>query len=309
MKNEILTVSIEQIMPDLNQPRKDFNAERLAELVSSVKRYGIMNPLVVEEAEGGKYLLVDGERRYKAAQSAGLKEVPIIVQESKGATDRLIRQFHLQQQHQDWSSSEKAVAVFNLAEQLDLPVSEITKVLAIPEQTIADYMAFGELANRSAFVRSKIPVGIARSIRGVTRTVKSLYRNRLKEEFTKELQEELEEAIIERVQKGQMSTDKKEYATLRDAFVTDPSLIKKFIEEKDITAEKMFLEAGAQLQYFVRNSLYALYQSKNLLKSARALGLDKVIDQDMKLSNAIRNLLAELKDIEPLLATEDSVGK
>ena len=59
-KVETVLVALRSIAPDPHQPRKNFNPERLAELIASIKKYGIINPLVVEKLPTGKYLLVDG---------------------------------------------------------------------------------------------------------------------------------------------------------------------------------------------------------------------------------------------------------
>lgn len=76
-------VGVEQIHPSRFQPRKIFNDERLAELASSIKEYGVLQPLLVRELEGqpGNYDLIAGERRWRAAQLAQIHEVPVIVLE------------------------------------------------------------------------------------------------------------------------------------------------------------------------------------------------------------------------------------
>ena len=75
------TVAIEEVHPSPWQPRKTFDDARLAELAESIKAQGIIQPLVVREREGGGYELVAGERRWRAAQRAGLHEVPVVVRE------------------------------------------------------------------------------------------------------------------------------------------------------------------------------------------------------------------------------------
>ena len=70
-------VPINQIIPNRNQPRQDFNSEQLSELAESIKKSGILQPLTVKETEGGKFELIAGERRLRAAKQVGLKEVPV----------------------------------------------------------------------------------------------------------------------------------------------------------------------------------------------------------------------------------------
>lgn len=91
---EIMMLSLKDIVPDEHQPRSYFDAKKLASLKDSVNRYGIKNPLIVDKV-GNKYILIDGERRFKVAEDLGLKEVPVIVEEPKSETERLIEQFHM----------------------------------------------------------------------------------------------------------------------------------------------------------------------------------------------------------------------
>lgn len=75
------TASLEQILLPVKQPRHYFDPERQAQLVQSIREYGILEPLLVRPLESGRYELVVGERRYRAAQEIGLKDVPIVVRE------------------------------------------------------------------------------------------------------------------------------------------------------------------------------------------------------------------------------------
>jgi len=74
-------VPIEQIKPNPNQPRRSFDAEDLADLAASVREKGILQPLIVRPAVGGGYEIVAGERRWRAAQTAQLHEVPVLVRD------------------------------------------------------------------------------------------------------------------------------------------------------------------------------------------------------------------------------------
>src|SRR5512137_1633282 len=76
----LLYCGIEEILPNRSQPRKHFDEAKLQELAESIKEKGILAPLIVRRAEQG-YELIVGERRWRAAQKAGLKEVPVLVKE------------------------------------------------------------------------------------------------------------------------------------------------------------------------------------------------------------------------------------
>lgn len=75
------TLSIDQIIPNPNQPRRHFDADALEELASSIKNKGIIQPLVVRQKEGETYEIVAGERRWRAAQAAEVHDVPVVVRE------------------------------------------------------------------------------------------------------------------------------------------------------------------------------------------------------------------------------------
>ena len=68
------------IEPNQSQPRKDFNQELITELADSIKKYGVLQPLLVQK-KGDRYEIIAGERRWRAAKEAGLKEVPVVIKE------------------------------------------------------------------------------------------------------------------------------------------------------------------------------------------------------------------------------------
>lgn len=79
--SEYFLCPIEKIKPNRKQPRQYFDADKLDELVASIKQQGVVQPLVVRQAKGGTFVLVVGERRWRAAQKAGLKDVPVVIRD------------------------------------------------------------------------------------------------------------------------------------------------------------------------------------------------------------------------------------
>ena len=77
-------MDIYHIQPDKNQPRKNFDTETLNELAQSIKRSGVLQPILVREEKPNTYTIIAGERRWRAAKLAGLKTIPVIV---KNLTD------------------------------------------------------------------------------------------------------------------------------------------------------------------------------------------------------------------------------
>ncbi|MBQ3427903.1 MAG: ParB/RepB/Spo0J family partition protein [Clostridia bacterium] len=77
--NEIKNIPLKKIYPNPDQPRKYFDPEAMDALTASIERYGVLSPITVREAGDGKYELISGERRYRAAYKAGLKVIPCII--------------------------------------------------------------------------------------------------------------------------------------------------------------------------------------------------------------------------------------
>src|SRR5688500_15759130 len=78
----LLEVDVDRIAPNPWQPRLEMDASSLAELVQSIKEHGVLQPLIVTRADGDSYVLVAGERRWRAAKGAGLLTVPVVVKET-----------------------------------------------------------------------------------------------------------------------------------------------------------------------------------------------------------------------------------
>ena len=90
-------VDINLISPNPRQPRKNFDTEALNELVASIKEIGILQPPVVRVIADGRYELIMGERRYRAAKAAGLKKIPVIIRQT--ADNELLREALIENIH------------------------------------------------------------------------------------------------------------------------------------------------------------------------------------------------------------------
>jgi len=117
---------IEKIVPNTYQPRKIFNKEALEDLVASVKEHGVIQPLVVRRNQG-QYELVAGERRWRAAQKAGLKKVPVVVRDVTGDQSSLEMAIVENVQREDLNCIEEAIAYQQLADEFQLSHEAIAK--------------------------------------------------------------------------------------------------------------------------------------------------------------------------------------
>lgn len=249
-------LEINKVIPDPNQPRKAFPADEMRSLKESIKRRGIKVPLSVEKYEGGKYILEDGERRWRAAKDLGLKKVPVVISEAKSPTDRLIMQFEIQEQHAGWTPVEKAAALNKLAESLGGTLLEVCEMFGMLKHEKELYSSFASLTDKESYVRNEVPLHYAAPFRSIRNKVKELYAQELNEEFIRSDEKALEHALIRSVKDGSI-TKNRDIVRLKDAFVKNPALIKKYMGNKASTPDSLFIEAKAVGVYYLRNLMIA----------------------------------------------------
>lgn len=134
-----VSVAIADIVPNKNQPRKDFSEEALAELAESVKKYGVLQPIMVKPMPDTTYKIIAGERRYRAAMLAGLTEVPVIIRE---LDDREVSEVALIEnlQREDLNAVEEALGYKNLQETYGLTQDEIASAVGKSRSAVANSM-------------------------------------------------------------------------------------------------------------------------------------------------------------------------
>lgn len=139
-------VKISQLEPNENQPRKDFNQEQIRELADSIKRYGILQPLLVQK-KGDHYEIIAGERRWRAAKEAGIKEIPVVIREysrQQAMEIALIENV----QREDLNPVEEAQAYQRLMEEFHLTQEEIAERVSKNRATITNSLRLLKLDKR-----------------------------------------------------------------------------------------------------------------------------------------------------------------
>jgi ParB family chromosome partitioning protein len=127
---------IEEIKPHRGQPRKTFSPEKLDELAASIREKGIIQPLVVRR-KSDHYELIAGERRWRAAQKAGLREVPVVIQDV--SDDAALEMALIENiQREDLNAVEEAEAYHALQEQFSLSQEELAKRVGKDRSTVAN---------------------------------------------------------------------------------------------------------------------------------------------------------------------------
>ena len=155
---------IEEIVPNRSQPRKHFDESKLQELADSIKEKGILEPLIVRRVEGG-YELIVGERRWRAAQKAGLKEVPVIVKEIQGR-EALEVSLIENLQREDLNPIEEAEAFRRLTEEFEISQGELATRVGKDRTTIANALRLLKLPTevKNQLLQNRITSGHARAI-------------------------------------------------------------------------------------------------------------------------------------------------
>ncbi|HMH31111.1 MAG TPA: ParB/RepB/Spo0J family partition protein [Methylomirabilota bacterium] len=163
--DRIEKIPVGQLQASPYQPRRHFDEAALAELAASIKRHGIVQPLVVTPVKDGKYTLIAGERRWRAAQIAKLSTVPALIR-SSAELEQLELALIENVQRVDLSPLEQAVSIERLHEQFNLSYDDIAKRLGKANSTINNTVRLLRLpkAARDALAASKISEGHARAI-------------------------------------------------------------------------------------------------------------------------------------------------
>jgi ParB family chromosome partitioning protein len=149
-------VSIDSISPNPKQPRTVFNEEAMAELVASIKEIGILQPPVVRQTSPGRYELIMGERRFRAAKIAGLRSIPVIIRQTPD--NELLREAIIENIHRSQLNPlEEAAAYTQLLQDFNCTHDELAHKLGRSRPLISNTM---RLLNLPASVQSRVASGV-----------------------------------------------------------------------------------------------------------------------------------------------------
>jgi ParB family chromosome partitioning protein len=162
------TIAIEEIHPSSQQPRQSFDDARLDELAESIRAQGIIQPLVVRQRAGGGYELIAGERRWRAAQRAGLHELPAVVREV--APSRAFEMAMVENlQREDLNPLEEAAGYERLIDEFDYTQEELAARVGKDRSTVANALRLLRLPAgvRELVTGGRLSMGHARALLGL----------------------------------------------------------------------------------------------------------------------------------------------
>ncbi len=168
-KTGVVELKITQIEPDPDQPRKDFDLEKLEWLAESIKIHGVIQPLIVTEQKDGFYRIIAGERRWRASKLAGLTTIPAIVREySKQQSAEIALVENLQRE--DLNGIEEAKGYKTLMEEFSLTQQQVAEKVGKSRPAVANALRLLNLPEsvQDMVIYGEISSGHARAISGIS---------------------------------------------------------------------------------------------------------------------------------------------
>lgn len=259
-------VDINKVEPNREQPRKHFDEDSLLELSESIKQHGIISPILVQNRDD-YYEIVAGERRWRAAKMAGLKEVPVIIRDF---TEQEIMEIALIEnvQREDLNAMEEALGYQQLLDQFHLKQDEVAEKVSKSRTAITNSLRLLKLDKRvQQMVRDDlITAGHARTLLGISDNEKQYQL--AQEIFDKKMSVREVEKLVKKIQAGKDTQEKKE--TLKDNKV---DAIYRELENnlKEITGTKVNIvhkknKGKIEIEYYSQEELDRLIEMMRSIK-------------------------------------------
>ena len=167
--SSVLMIAIDKLVPNPYQPRKEFDAEALGELASSIREHGVVEPIIVSASNDGTYYIVGGERRTRASKLAGFTEIPAIVK--KFTREQMLEIALIENiQREDLNALEEAHAYRQLMELANLGQEEVAKRVGKKRSTVANALRLLKLPEdmQASLSSGIISAGHARAVLSVS---------------------------------------------------------------------------------------------------------------------------------------------
>jgi ParB family chromosome partitioning protein len=158
-------IMVQKLEPGKFQPRREFDISALEDLSASIREQGILQPLVVRETQKGVYEIIAGERRWRAAQMAGLQQVPVVI---SAITDEEALAFGVIEniQRQDLNPVEEAIALNRLIEEFGMTHEQVSKSVGKSRSSVSNILRILKLSShvRDCLIKKQINLGHAKSL-------------------------------------------------------------------------------------------------------------------------------------------------
>ena len=214
-KSGAMIVKISSVEPNINQPRKQFDEDALLELSESIKQYGILQPLLVSDKKD-YYEIIAGERRWRAAKLAGLKEVPVIVKEF--SEQELVEISLIENiQREDLNPVEEAKAYKRLIDEFNLKQDEVADRVGKSRTAVTNSMRLLKLTDKvqQMLIDEMITAGHARAILAISDKEKQ--ETVAMKVFDEKLSVRETESLVKRMLETPKTEKKSKFTTAEDA--------------------------------------------------------------------------------------------
>jgi ParB family transcriptional regulator, chromosome partitioning protein len=224
-RSYVTEVEVDQLMPNLYQPRQDFDQEKMDELKESIKAHGIIQPIIVRESTDG-YEIVAGERRLKAAKEIGMKKVPVIIRQFNNLKTfevALVENI----QREDLNPIDQASAFKRLVDEFELTHQELAEMTGKSRTFISNSI---RLLNLDSWVKEKVSSG--KISFGHAKVLLGLENTQVQQEFgQKIIEQDLSVRYLEQIVSRWAKGRDKKISTRRRVIQYFPELENKLIEK------------------------------------------------------------------------------
>ena len=254
------TLNINRIEPNKNQPRKEFNEEALQELADSIKQVGVIEPLVVVKRKG-YYELIAGERRWRAARLAGLKEVPVVI---KDYDDQQIVEIALIEniQREDLNPIEEAHAYERLIQEFNLTQDEVAERVSKSRTTVTNALRLLKLTEKvqQMLIDDMLSTGHVRAL--ITITEPQLQYETAMYIFDKKLSVRETESYVKKLlnKKPKEKTSEKEDPELSFLYKAIENRLKESLGTKTTIKAKTKDSGKIEIEYYSQEDLGRITQ-------------------------------------------------
>ena len=245
-------MKISKVGPNNDQPRKQFDEDALVELADSIKQFGIIQPLIVQE-KNGFYEIIAGERRWRAAKLAGLKEVPVIV---KDYSDLEVVEISLIEniQRENLNPIEEALAYKRLLNEFNLKQDEVAERVSKSRTAVTNSMRLLKLDERvqQMVIDDMLSTGHARALLGIEDP--ELQYTTAAKVFDEKLSVREVEKLVKKIQQGK--AEKKKEETIHDFIYTDlEEKMKEAVGTKVSIRQNAKGKGKIEIEYYSREDL------------------------------------------------------
>lgn len=264
--DSVLILKISSVEPNRDQPRKHFSEEGIEELASSIKQYGIIQPLLVQKRDD-YYEIIAGERRWRAAMKAGLKEVPVIV---KDYTNREAVEISLIEniQREDLNPIEEALAYDRLIQEFEMTQEQVAGRVSKSRSAVTNSLRLLKLDAevRQMVIAGEISEGHARTLLGLpNEEMQKLLADRIiKEKLSVRDTEKLVKKLTTNTPKKQKTRDYQKEAILENL----SEQLKVILGTKVSITEKGKSKGKIEIEYYSDEELNRLFE---ILQSVRKI--------------------------------------